>query len=268
MGEKKKSLPDNLFKSHELSDEDVNFTLTGLGPKEKFAGKVLKSLKQKIAESREELRTLEEEIGKKQERAEEIKDEILEEAREQADSIRREAEEEAERIRSSEEEVVEEARQQGFEEGLQQGKQEARERTAGLLEGAREILEEAKRERDAYLAEQKNQLVKLSALMAEQIVRETVELREDVARKVVSDALDEIRDVQEITIVLNPTDYESVQGVISDFQNQHPSLEEITLSEDSRMNPGGCRIHTSFGDIDGTLQGQIEHLTRHLLDSA
>jgi len=34
-------------------------------------------------------------------------------------------------------------------------------------------------------------------------------------------------------------------------------LENITIEEDSRVDPGGCVIETSFGDIDARIATQL-----------
>ncbi len=258
-------MPDNVFKSDQVSDDRTSLTIQNLGPEEKFAGNVLKSLKEKISEARSTIQRLEEEVEEKQEEAADVRERLLEEAREDAEQIREEAREDAEQIRASREEEVEAAREEGRQEGLREGRSKAREEMAEQIELAGRILSEAKRERDARLAEREDELLRLASRLAERVVRETVETDPQLIRRVVDEALDQIRDEQEITLVLNPRDFETIQSVIDDFRAQHPSLESITLSEDPHMDRGGCRIHTRFGDLDATLQGQLEHLTEQVL---
>ena len=38
------------------------------------------------------------------------------------------------------------------------------------------------------------------------------------------------------------------------------SLENVRIEEDSRVDPGGCIIETSFGDIDARIQTQLQVL--------
>ncbi|MGM0380679.1 MAG: FliH/SctL family protein [bacterium] len=258
-------MPDKVFKPDEVRDEETEMTVTNLGSEEKFAGKVLKSLKEKIDEARAEMKKLNQEIEEKTGLAEEKAEEIKNEARREAEQIKEEAEEEAQEIIQARESKVEEARQEGYEEGYEDGQQEARSDTAQMIARGEEILSEAQRERESYLLDHRDELVRLARHLAEHIVRKTVEVDEEVAGRVVADALDEISEVKEISLVLHPDDYALVEEVIENEKQEHPSLTEITLVEDSRLEPGGCLIRTDFGDLDATVEGQLDHLSGQLL---
>ncbi len=241
--------------------------MTNLGSEEKFAGKVLKSLKDKIDEARSEIQRLNQKIEEKTGQAERQAEEIKEAAREEAENIKQEAEKEAREIIEAREEEVEEARQQGYEEGYEDGQKQAREDTAEMIARGEEILSEARRERKSYLLDHRNELIRLATRMAEFIVRKTVKIDEEVAERVIRAALDEISEVKEISLVLHPEDYKLAHEVVEAEKKDHPSLTEITLVEDTRLEPGGCLIRTDFGDLDATISGQLEHLSDQLLAS-
>lgn len=260
-------MPDSeVYKSDQLSDQSSGLVLTDLGPEEKFAGNVLKSLKEKISEARAELQEIEKKIETEAEEAENRREEIIQEARQQAEEIKNEAEQEAQELIGSREEEVDQARQEGYDDGYEEGWEQAREDTAEMLEQAENMLDEARRERQAFISDHKHQLIKLASTFAEQIVRKAVDLDEEVALRAVRQALEQVQDVKEITVVLNPEDYERVSGIIEDYREDHPSLEEITLAAEDHMDKGGCRIKTDYGDLDGSIRGQVEHLADQLLE--
>ena len=261
----KKSLPDKVYKSDEVRDDQTRMTVTNLGSEEKFAGKVLKSLKEKIDEARSEVQKLNQKIEEKTGEAKEKAEEIKEEARAEAEKIKQEAEEEAREIIEARESEVDKARQEGYEDGYEDGQEQAREDTAEMIARGEEILDEARRERESYLLDHRNELVRLATRMAEKIVRKTVEVDEEVAERVVKEALEEISEAKEISLVLHPDDYKLVRDVVEAEKEDHPSLTEITLVEDSRLEPGGCLIRTDFGDLDASVQGQLAHLSDQLL---
>ncbi len=264
-GETKKLLPDKVYKSNQLSDDSGDVVLTDLGPEEKFAGNVLKSLKEKISEARKELQELEQEIETQTQVANDKKEEIIQEARQQAEQIKQDAEAEARELLNSREEQVEEAREEGYDDGYEDGWEKAREDTAEMLEHSENMLDEARRERQAFISEHEAKLVELASAFAEKVIRAQVEIDDETAVRAVREALEQVQDVKKITVVLNPEDYERVNEIIDDYEEAHPSLQEITLAAEEHMDKGGCRIRTDYGDLDGSIRGQVEHYANQIL---
>lgn len=259
-------MPDNVYKSDNIDDEGSGVTITDLGPEEEFAGNVLTSLKDKISDARDRLNEIEQEIEEKREEAEETREEILEEAREEAEEIREEARQEADQLIQEKQNEVEQARDEGYDEGYEDGIADAEDEMAGYLDQAAQVLEEAKRRREAFLAENTRALLDVAGELAEHIVREVVGVNEDVAERIVTAAIEEVSDVQEITVVMSPDDAERIRDIKDEIKAEHPNLQEITVTADEKMQRGGCRIRTDFGDIQGTLRGQVEHLTEQLIE--
>lgn len=264
-------MPDNVYKSDEVSDDDSKMVITKLGPEEKFAKNVLKSLKEKISEARERLNELEQEIEQKRNQAETEKNQILEETRQKAESeaqsIKEKAQQEAQELVEEKEAEVQQARDEGYEEGFQEGKDEAHQETISIIENAHSILDEAKRERDAFVESNIDEFIRLATKLAKQVVHDYVEMDNSVVRRVLRSALDEIEDALSITIVMHPDDLTAVKDVVSEYEEENPSLEEIKLTDDSKMKRGGCRIRTNYGDIEAELDTQLEHLSQSLLES-
>ncbi|MFB6356244.1 MAG: FliH/SctL family protein [bacterium] len=261
-------LSPNVYKQNEVVDEETRMTIHQMGPEEKLAGKVLKNLKEKISDARNELESVREEKNQLLEEGEQQKQEMLEQAESEAEQIIEEAEAEAEEIISSQQEVVDEARQEGYDDGYEDGMEDAQSEMADNIRLSEYILEEARRERDAFVESYEDQIVQLARRMAERVVREVVSIDDEVARRVVQETLEEVRDVQEITIILHPDDYDSVQEVIDRYRDNHPSLEEINLVEESKMSRGGCRIRTNFGDLEATVGGTLEFLADQLIEES
>lgn len=260
-------MPDNVYKSGDITDEGSGITIQSLGPEEEFAENVLKSLKEKIADARETVQELEQEIEQKKQEAEQQREEILEEARNEADQIRQEAEDEAQELIDSKDEELKEAREEGYDDGYEDGEHDAREDMADLIDQAQQILGEAKRERDAFLDQKTETLVDLAGAIAHEVVGEHIEVNPDTIKQVVEDALNEISEIRDVTVVLNPEDAEIIRSVKDQFRQDHPNLEEITITNDPKMERGGCRVRTSFGDIQGSVRDRIDHLSRTLVEA-
>lgn len=260
-------MPDNkIFKSENVDDDGTGMTVQNLGPEEEFANDILKSLKDKISEARNRLSQIEDDIEKKKQQAETKRDEILEEARQEAEQIRQEAENEAEQIIQEKQNEVDDARNEGYEDGYQDGMDDARSDMADYLEQVRDVLSEAKNKREAHIEDNDSVLVKLAGKISQQIIRDYVEYDEETIKRVVSSAIEEVSDVEQITIVVSPDDANILEDVKNEFLDEHPSLKHVAVADDPNMERGGCRIKTKFGDIQGTVEGQVEHLTETLLE--
>ncbi len=261
-------MPDKVYKPDQVRDEKAKMTVTRLGPEEKFAGKVLLSLKDKISQAREKIQELEKEIDEKKSTAKHQGEEIVQAAKNKAEEIKEEAHREAEEVVNSREEEVDKARKEGYEDGYSEGWENAREEAADLIAHGEKILDEARRERHAYISEHENELIALARQLAMKIIREQVEIDEELAVRTVRAALDQVKEVKEITLMLNPTDYEAIEKVIEEQKEKHPSLREISIAEEPHMEKGSCRISTNYGNIDATLSGQLDHLTDQLIEAS
>ena len=260
-------MPDKVYKSNQVRDEQTKMVVNRLGPEEKFAGKVLLSLKDQISEARNEIQELEKEIEEKTEDATRLSEEIIEKARSQAEEVEQQARQEAENIIGAREEEVADARQEGYDDGYSEGWEKSRNETAELIAHGEKILDEARRERQAYLAENEQQLIELARQLAIKIVREKVDMDDEVIVRTVQAALDQVSDVKEISLIISPDDYEAIEKVIESQKDNHPTVQEISVVQEPHMEKGGCRIRTDYGDIDATLSGQLEHLTEKLLST-
>ncbi|MFP4687376.1 MAG: FliH/SctL family protein [bacterium] len=261
-------MPDKIYKPNQVHDDQTRMTITRLGPEEKFAGKVLLSLKEKISEARGIIKKLEQEIEEKKEQAEQESKGIIANAESEAEDIKEEARQEAEKIIGTREEEIEKARNEGYDDGYSEGWEKSREETAELIAQGEKILDEARRERQAYISDHENELIKLAGRLATKIIRDQVEIDEQLAVRTVSKALEQVSDVKEITLVLNPDDYKAIEEVIETQKEKHPSIQEISIVEEPHMEKGSCRIRTDYGDIDATLSGQLEYLTEQLINAS
>lgn len=199
---------------------------------------------------------------------------ILEAARERAGAILAEARLQAEQIRKP---AQEEARKAGFEAGRQQGLEQGRkegqaegartfaEKSAALtraLEAALRAIEEEKR---ALLRRGHDELLALAVRIAEKIVGATVARHPDAVRETVARAIELASTRIGVSVRLHPGDVESVRAFLPQLHQRFTDLEPVQLVGDEAVAPGGCVVRTREGEVDATLQTQIDEIARLLL---
>ena len=175
--------------------------------------------------------------------------EILDSAKKQADRLEKAANEQAKKI-------LKDAHSAGLRGGWKEGWNKGHE------EGSKAGKEQA-------LAEHKNEFAATIAALksaAEQLNRSRIEL-ESTALTVnnVEEALKLVSHSSDIRIAIHPKNKSTLKEVLPRLKTQWPALEHVELVEDAMLVPGGCRIYTAQGEVDGDLDGQINRVVADLI---
>jgi flagellar assembly protein FliH len=172
-------------------------------------------------------------------------------------------------------------------------------RTAGLAEGRRignsVGLEEGKRSGHAQaLAEHGAAMTKLIAALTEavsklddsrdhlhgHVIEEVVDLACRISRRVtkrqgmidpqmmcqnVMEALALAVHAADVRIAVNPAQMKTLEAEMPNLQLAWPQLKHIELAADASISPGGARVFTAHGQIDGDLDAQLDRIVTELL---
>ena len=199
---------------------------------------------------------------------------ILLRARGRAELVLAEAQSEADKLKN-------EAHEKGFAEG----------RAAGLAQGN----EDGKNSgHEAALAENRDAMQKLIATLTGAVnaletsrddlennaLREVVELSFAVARRVTKRqaAIDprvmceNLRSAMalavhaaDMRIAVNPAQIQTLKSVLPELQLSWPALKHVELLTDDAIEPGGVRLFSRQGQVDGTLESQLDRVIHELL---
>jgi flagellar assembly protein FliH len=158
---------------------------------------------------------------------------------------------EAERIRES-------ARQDGYAAGLQAGHAQG---AADAAQAARALTEalEGVQALSAEVAEAvERDAIELALALAEKVLAGALEVRPELVADVVHGALRRISDRRRIAVLVNPADLETVRAAIGELQQRGDGIELCDLQADQRVGAGGAIVHTAEGEVDASVQTQLE----------
>ena len=197
---------------------------------------------------------------------------LIQDARRQAEEIVEQAEKDAQlRLQQVDEEVEalrlktkEEGYAQGYEEGLTDGRQKAMEEAANLLELLQATVDEGVRLRASGLAALEEDVLKLSLLLADKIVRKTIEDDISWLEPIVKEALQSLGTVNEIAVYVSPMDYSLIKEREDNVRIS--SRTKILFEQDPAITQGGCLIESETGIIDARLERRIGKLGKSLLE--
>jgi flagellar assembly protein FliH len=158
---------------------------------------------------------------------------------------------EAQRIR-------EQARAKGFDEGHAAGREQARatvgSAAAAIAAAAGEIA--ALREQESLALE--SDAVDLALALAVKILAGALDAQPERVLDVVRGALRRVADRRTITILVDPEDMETVSSAVADLRAAAGGIEHCEVHADRRVGRGGAIVRTVDGEIDASVQTQLE----------
>ena len=199
---------------------------------------------------------------------------ILLRARQQAEQLIAAAQEEAERLRIT-------ARKSGFEDGRAQGN--AQGRSEGLKAGRETAIENNRTQLTALIGTLTNLITEieqsrreleaaavrdvlcLAIAIAERVTKRQGALDPSVAVQNAMEAMKLTLHASDVRIAIHPSQLTALTEALPALKAQLPVTSHLQLIEDASLLPGGCRVFTAQGMIDGNLDEQIARVVADLL---
>jgi flagellar assembly protein FliH len=160
------------------------------------------------------------------------------------------------------EELHNQARVEGFEQGLKQGREAGSKEFMQRLELLDNAMHQLARPFEQLDEAVEQQLVQLAMLVARQLVRR--ELKADPAQvvAVVREALAALPvGARDVCLALNAEDAAMIRDVLSLQEGDHA----IRVVEDPVQSRGGCRVLTETSQIDATVESRLNAVIANTL---
>jgi flagellar assembly protein FliH len=106
--------------------------------------------------------------------------------------------------------------------------------------------------------------VKVATAIAKRIIRREIASHPEIALEIISDTLRLAAGTAEITLRVNPTDYENLGSQINRLAATLCKLTPSEIVADAGITPGGCRVETKFGEMDQTIESQLKRIEQDL----
>jgi flagellar assembly protein FliH len=146
---------------------------------------------------------------------------------------------------------AEEIEQQAYEEGFQQGQKDgqevgrrALEEVVKRLSGLAATLEQ---DRENLFQQREGVLLDLVLLVSEKLVARELSLHPEAVRQIIEEGFRQVAQQEGLRLLVSPLDYEVLQQ-----ENLDSWPRGIELLADGTISPGGFRLETTLGEVDGT----------------
>lgn len=160
------------------------------------------------------------------------------------------------------EEIQEQARAEGFNQGLQEGREAGQQEFVArvqMLESILGSLESPFEELDSCVEQQ---VAQLAMLVARQLVRRELAAEPEQVVGVVREALAALPvAARDVRLALHPEDVVLIRQALS-MQEGDQALQIV---EDPVQNRGGCRVHTDTSQIDATVESRLNAVIAKVL---
>lgn len=248
--EEKKVLEKKDMEAPELSFFQEDYENTNYDEREGIEEEI-EGLENSLNERRNELIALEEELKEKLQKAEEEAKELVGKAEEEARLL------------------VNDIKAEAWEEGYARGRQEAlshmEQNIDSTLISANNIITEASIKAREIFMNNKEEMIKLSILMAEKIIKNEVK-NKDILIYNLMEAMKKTQNNKELKIYISWEQLVYKEELIERLQSSFQGIENLEIIEDRTVSPGGCIIQTKLGKIDGTIENQLEVLINSLYE--
>ncbi len=216
--------------------------------------------------------------------AEEARQQMLSDAKEFAESQVRAASEQAEQLlaeareqieawwnerREQDEHLVEAVKSEAFNEGYEEGKQQAEQALQAKIEEmmaeASSVLEQAYLEKERIIQEAEPFLVDLSCAIAEKVIDKQLDLEPDYTVELIKQSLSRKREQGVLTLCVAPSQFAFVQAAREELSLVIDSQAELQILPDPSVQDRGCVIRSSFGSVDARIDTQLTEIKKELL---
>lgn len=162
--------------------------------------------------------------------------------------------------------IVSEARNEGFEQGSQEGFDKGSAEVERLIERMHKILEAVMQRREEILQDTESQIVELVILMARKVIKILSENQKNVIMANTVAALRKVKTRGNVTLRVNIEDVKLTTAHADEFIQHVENVQGITVQEDSSVEKGGCIVETDFGAIDARISSQLTELENKILE--
>lgn len=199
-------------------------------------------------------------------RAQAQADQLLAEARAEADKLRATAMRDGKQLGLVE--GLKLGKQQGLAQGLTQGKQQAFAEQKAQLTHLASTLTKAIAELDGTVQRieeaARNELLDLSLAVAQRVCKTLGSLDPKVLEENVREAIRVVVAKHSIRVAIHPSQRDLLDELLPLLKLSWPQLQQVEVSADESVSPGGCIVRSPNGSVDASLDGQLDRITEQL----
>lgn len=185
----------------------------------------------------------------------------LQTVRQESAKIVQQAHQEAEQIRRQAELAGRKAAEAAVERILNE---KVARRMETLLPALNQLIEQINDAKGELQSHWERSAVKVSAAIASRIIRRELTREPQITLDLIAESLRLAAGSSEITLRINPADYENLGSQIDRIAEALGQLAPSHIIADPAISVGGCRVITKYGEIDQRIESQLARIEQEL----
>ncbi|MFH1745717.1 MAG: FliH/SctL family protein [Planctomycetota bacterium] len=194
---------------------------------------------------------------------------ILQCAREQAANILQEAEKKVAELAREKRQAAYQTgltagrasgREQAYTEARQTALQEARQQVAALVETLTAALTEFEQSKRGCLAAAESGLIRLALAIARRVCKLEAGSSSASAEANIRGLLDRVQHFSDVELLVCPAEHQLLQEIVPEFVSRTAQCQHFHVLADDTVSRGGCILRTVEGQVDATVEGQLERI--------
>ena len=129
-----------------------------------------------------------------------------------------------------------------------------------LLPALEQLVREINDMKGELLGQWERQALTVSTAIAERIIRRELAREPQITLDLIAETLQFATGAADITLHVNPNDYENLGSQINRLAESLTQLAPSPIVADASISPGGCRVETKYGEIDGQIESQLKRI--------
>lgn len=221
-----------------------------------------------LSKEQDESKELQIDLSKKIAEAEAAASEIIERAKLEAESIIAKAQMDAKKILEDAHinagNTYETAKKDGYSEGYEKGYSEGKKISDELIKEANEIKKSYLKEREVVLSNIEKDVINMVIHLCEKIINKKLIEDEEAIISLIVKGINSLNVKENIIIKVSKEDYNIVEMSKQRILAMANLIEDIQVCVDSTLTKGGCIIEASQGNVDASIDVQIEEMKKLL----
>jgi flagellar assembly protein FliH len=156
------------------------------------------------------------------------------------------------------EQIREQARSEGYADGRNAGYKDGASEIALAAQALGEAVEGVEALRVELVAAIEHDAIQLGLQLAEKILGGARQLPNERILEAVQGGLRRVTDRRKIAVLVNPAELEAVNSAIAELTIDSSGVELCDIQPDERVESGGAIVHTTEGEVDASVETQLE----------
>ncbi|MDY7036727.1 MAG: FliH/SctL family protein [Thermodesulfobacteriota bacterium] len=160
--------------------------------------------------------------------------------------------------------IEQEAYEKGFSQGEKDGLELGEKKAIKVVEKIENILIEINQLKNDFIEHYEKEILELIFSISKKVTHRQINLDAKAIEGTVLDALHLASDKSNILFRINPEDFDTIEKLRPEFLARFKELKSIVVTSDPSVTRGGCFLETPYGDIDASIETQLEKIHQSL----